>query len=117
VLYHHGAATSRRFPHKKIKEVVKNTLITLIVCMPKSFFREFMWDILKFYTSFWYHLIHKGYMKELFFGLIGVGIKFIPSLIKRKKVQSQTVIELDYLRNLLYTEKIEINLPDEVFRL
>ena len=56
-------------------------------------------------------------MKELFFGLIGVGVKFIPSLIKRKKVQSQTVIELDYLRNLLYTEKIEINLPDEVFQL
>lgn len=117
VLYHYGAATTRFFFRKKIKEVVKNSLITLIVCMPNSFFREYAWNILKFYAAFWRHLAYKGYMKELSFGLMCVGIKFIPSLIKRKKVQGQTVVELNYLRNLLYTDEIEINLPDEVFRL
>jgi GT2 family glycosyltransferase len=117
VIYHIGSSTLHKVFTLAVKEAVKNSLTTLITCAPSSLFRNNGWAIVKFYVSFLYHLMRKGYWKECVDALLYVGVNFHRSLKKRKCIQSASKPDIQYFNDLLYRGDIHINFPDEIIKL
>ena len=111
IVYHYGSATLNKFLSLKIKEGVKNSLITLFTCMPSYSFKKNFLNILYFYFKLFINIINAGYQKEFVQGINYIIRNIKTILARRKKIQNQILIKKDYLESLFYNGNIEINFP------
>ena len=116
-MFHHGSMTLRRFFSLAVREAVKNSLMTLLTCTPAPLLRRHAFNIAKFYLSFWWLMIRKGFTLELLRGISFNVLRIKKILKQRAALQARSVINVKYLSDLLNDGKIYINFPDEVVEL
>lgn len=117
VLFHRGSMTLRRFFSLAVREAVKNSLMTLLTCTPAPILKLYSFQIIRFYLSFWRLIIRKGFTLELLRGLGFNAFRILRILKRRSDLQARSMIEVQYLNDLLYTGQIYVNFPDEVVEL
>jgi GT2 family glycosyltransferase len=114
IVYHHGSKTLHKLFSHAVCEAVKNSLTTLITCVPTKILAECCWGIFRFYCTFWLLIIRHGYPRELVSGLERV-LKELPALLKQRRyLQNQSVCDVTYIQKMLYKGPIHINLPNKV---
>jgi len=117
IVYHHGSVTLHKVFSQAVYEAVKNSLATLVTCVPTELLAECVCGIVKFYCAFWFVLIRNGYWRELIAGLVTTVGRTISLLKHRHSLQSHSSCDLDYIREMLYRGPIHINLPNKVVTL
>lgn len=116
VVYHHGSATLHKFFSILVYEAAKNSLITLITCMPTCFLIKYFTYIADFYIHFFTMLIKEGYFIEAAKALTYVAYNSLALFLDRKTIQRKAY-NLNYLEKLLYSGKIYLNFPDKIITL
>lgn len=107
--FHHGGATAKHFLKVKAEETLKNSLITLITCVPSSWFAMDSWRIIFFYMRLIFYYCRLGYYEQTKKALTYI-LSCLPQLVaKRKIIQDAANYDKTYLRNLLYSGPIELN--------
>jgi GT2 family glycosyltransferase len=117
LVYHHGSVTLHKLFSQAVYEAVKNSLATLLTCVPTKILAECAWGIARFYCAFWFLLIRNGYSREVISGLVTTLVRTISLFKHRRDLQSHSSCDLNYIRELLYRGPIHINLPNKVVTL
>jgi GT2 family glycosyltransferase len=115
--YHVGGATAQHVFPLKVEQSIYNSIHTLLVCVPRSWIFIDSLRIIKFYYLLIYNCWMRGYRPEVVRALGKLFIK-LPSILKdRYSIQEYTRYDKKYLRQLVYTDPIEINFPDKVIKI
>lgn len=117
VIYHKGSATLHKFFDLAVKETVKNSLYTVLTCMPGSLLSKYRLSIAKFHLSFWLTLARKGYLRETIRSILSIASSAADLLQRRRNVQGRSKVNIGHLEALLYRGPIYINFPGETIKL
>ena len=113
IVTHVGSATLRKDFSLVVRETVKNSLSTVLTCMPSPLLIKYGLEIPMFYLTFLSHLIRKGYSTDVCWGILGLVLS-VPSLcISRRRIQRTRRVSPGSLEELLYRGPIYLNFPNE----
>ncbi len=111
IVYHFGGFSSKEQARLRIREGVKNSLLTLLTCMPSKLLVCYACRIMAFYTKLYWSLVLEGYIVDLLTGLIGVATKLFYVISRRNSIHCDIKYDINYINSLLYRGQITINLP------
>jgi len=111
-IYHFGSHTLNNFLKRKVVEALKNSILTLVRCLPMPLFKEYHRRILKFYLFAIRSLIIEGFKTEVFKSLLLILLKLPKYLIIRIFTYRVKKENIQYIKTLLYKGPVEINYPN-----
>lgn len=115
--YHVGGATAQHVFPLKVEHSIVNSITTLLVCVPRSWIVTDGLRIMDFYFRLIYNCWVRGYRAEVIRALSRILSRFPAIIADRHSLQSNARYDNNYLRQLLYSESIEVNFPNEVVKI
>lgn len=113
LVYHHGGFSSKDLFGMKVREGIKNAIMTLLMCMPSTLLKENWGKILKFYGRLIFTIAREGYGKDLLIGLTRLSLSLGYCLRVRADIQKRATADIAYLKSILYRGPICVNLPEK----
>ena len=115
--YHVGGATAQHVFPLKVEHSIVKSITTLLVCVPRSWIVADVLRIMDFYFRLIYSCWVRGYRAEVIRALSRILSRFPAIIADRRSLQSNARYDKNYLRQLLYTESIEVNFPNKVVKI
>lgn len=111
--FHIGGATAHRFFRLKVEQSLANSLTTFITCAPRSWLLKDAVRTFRFYCNLTIACWRRGYGKSVIAGLFLFIMRLPKTIWRRQNIQNSVSYDSQYLRQLLYTDAIDVNFNEE----
>ncbi len=114
IVYHHGSATTKKIFRRTVEHRIRNSIITVLTCMPGPLLARYAGKIFRFYAQLSRCVIKRGYLWCWIRALSYVALHSFGLLVRRRELQRLPAVDHERIDALLYRGPVEVNFPNEV---